>query len=102
MFSFDEILAARPAWRWQDEMLTILRPKPNVAYELHGWGPRQFSPALKSAIEGRMQDRIMWGCDFPVLRYGKVISDWESEGYSEAVLRKVLSDNAKRHFGVAS
>jgi len=39
---------------------------------------------------------------FPVLRYGKVISDWESEGYSEAVLRKVLSDNAKRHFGVAN
>ena len=102
MFSFDEILAARPAWPRQDEMLAILRHKPNVAYELHGWGPRQFSPALKSAIEGRMQDRIMWGCDFPVLRYGKVISDWESEGYSEAVLRKVLSDNAKRHFGVAN
>ena len=68
MFSFDEILAARPAWPRQDEMLAILRHKPNVPYELHGGGPRQFSPALKSAIEGRMQDRIMWGCDFPVLR----------------------------------
>lgn len=97
-----KILAARPAWPWQDEMLAILRHKPNVAYELHGWGPRQFSPALKNAIQGRMQDRIMWGCDFPVLRYGKVISDWESEGYSEEVLRKVLSDNAKSYFGVAS
>lgn len=102
MFSFDEILAARPAWPRQDEMLAILRHKPNVAYEPHGWRPRQFSPALKSAIEGRMQDRIMWGCDFPVLRYEKVIGDWESEGYSETVLRKVLSDNAKRYFGVAS
>ena len=97
-----KILAARPAWPWQDEMLAILRHKPNVFYELHGWGPRQFTPALKSAIRGRMQDRIMWGCDFPVLRYEKVVSDWVSEGYPETVLRKVLSENAKAYFGMTA
>ncbi|MEA2946723.1 MAG: uncharacterized protein QOI40_2053, partial [Alphaproteobacteria bacterium] len=47
------ILAARPAYPWQDEMLAVLTHKPNVAYELHGWGPRQYSPALKKAISGR-------------------------------------------------
>ncbi len=93
------ILAARPAYPWQDEMLAVLTHKPNVAYELHGWGPRQFSPALKKAIAGRIQDRIMFGCDFPVLRYEKVISDWRSEGYTEEVLRKVLHDNAEAYFG---
>ena len=41
----------------------------------------------------------MWGCDFPVLRYEKVIEDWESEGYSEDVLRKVLAENAAAYFG---
>jgi uncharacterized protein len=95
------ILAARPAWPWQDEMLAILRHKPNVSYELHGWGPRQFTPSLKAAIKGRLQDRVMWGCDFPVLRYEKLIQDWESEGYSDSVLRKVLSENAKKYFGAS-
>ena len=93
-----KVLAARPAYPWQDDMLAILAHKPNVSYELHGWGPRQFSPALKKAIGGRLQDRIMFGCDFPVLRYEKVIEDWRSEGYSEEVLRKVLRDNAVAYF----
>lgn len=96
------ILAARPAWPWQDEMLAVLTHKPNVAYELHGWGPRQFTPALKQAIAGRLQDRVMFGCDFPVLRYEKLIADWMSEGYTEVVLRKVFYENAERYFSVSS
>jgi uncharacterized protein len=93
-----KVLAARPAYPWQDDILAILTHKPNVSYELHGWGPRQFSPALKKAIAGRLQDRVMFGCDFPVLRFEKVIEDWRSEGYTEQVLRKVLHDNAEAYF----
>jgi predicted TIM-barrel fold metal-dependent hydrolase len=40
----------------------------------------------------------MFGCDFPVLRYEKVIQDWTAEGYSEAVLEKILCSNAQRYF----
>ena len=95
-----KVLAARPAYPWQDEMIAILTHKPNVSYELHGWGPKQFSPSLKKAITGRLQDRIMFGCDFPVLRYEKVIADWTSEGYPQAVLDKVLFATAERYFAV--
>ena len=95
-----KILAARPAWPWQDDMLAILLHKPNVTYELHGWGPRRFTPALKKAISRELQDRVMFGCDFPVLRYEKVIEDWRSEGYSEDILQKVLCTNAERYFGL--
>ena len=45
-----------------------------------------------------MQDRVMFGCDFPVLRYEKVIEDWMSEGYSEEVVNKVLFQNAENYF----
>jgi uncharacterized protein len=93
-----KILAARPAYPWQDDMLAILTHKPNVTYELHGWGPRQYSPSLKKAIAGRLQDRVMFGCDFPVLRYEKVIEDWQSEGYSAELLQKVLYRNAEAYF----
>ena len=81
-------------------MLAIMTHKPNVSYELHGWGPKQFSSSLKKAIGGRMQDRIMFGCDFPVLRYEKVCSTGESEGYPQDVLDKVLFANAERYFAV--
>lgn len=92
------ILAARPGYPWQDEMIAILLHKPNVSYELHGWGPKQYAPALKKEIARRLQDRIMFGCDFPVLRYEKVLNDWRSEGYAEEVLEKVLHRNAEAYF----
>ena len=93
-----KILAARPAWPWQEEMIAIMIHKPNVSYELHGWGPKQFTPALKKEIGRRMQDRVMFGCDFPMLRYEKVVADWSAEGYSDAVLEKVLHKNAEAYF----
>jgi hypothetical protein len=93
------VLAARPAYPWQDEMIAILLHKSNVSYELHGWGPRQFSPALKKDIGRRLQDRVMFGLDFPALRFEKVLEDWRTEGYSEEVLQKVLHDNAAAYFG---
>ena len=96
-----KILAARPAWPWQDEMIAILLHKANVNYELHGWGPKQFTPALKKEIRGRLQDRVMFGCDFPVLRYEKVIADWQAEGYPPDVLEKVLRQNAERYFAAS-
>ena len=93
-----KILAARPATPWQDEMISVLLHKPNVMYELHGWGPRQFDAVLKKAISGRLQNRIMFGCDFPVLRYEKLVQDWITEGYSSSVLEKILYRNAERYF----
>jgi predicted TIM-barrel fold metal-dependent hydrolase len=93
-----KILAARPAWPWQDEMIAVMLHKPNVHYELHGWGPKQFTPNLKKEIARRFQDRVMFGCDFPVLRYEKVIADWVAEGYGDEVLEKVLYKNAERYF----
>jgi len=97
-----KILAARPAYPWQDDMIAILIHKPNVSYELHGWGPKQFAPALKKEIGRRLQDRVMFGCDFPVLGYEKVIADWKAEGYTEEVLEKVLHRNAEAYFPGAS
>lgn len=96
------VLAARPAYPWQDEMIAVLLHKSNVSYELHGWGPRHFQPSLKKEVGRRLQDRVMFGCDFPMLKFEKVIADWQAEGYSAAVLQKVLHDNAARYFGAQS
>jgi len=93
-----KILAARPAYPWQDEMIAILLHKGNVHYELHGWSPKTFSPSLKREIGGRLQDRIMFGSDYPVLKYEMLKQRWQELGYSEEVLRKVFHQNAEAYF----
>lgn len=93
-----KILAARPAYPWQDEMIAVLLHKGNVHYELHGWSPKAFSPALKREIGGRLQDRIMFGCDYPVLKYEMMVDRWRGLGLSEEVLQKVFYKNAERYF----
>ena len=40
----------------------------------------------------------MFGCDFPVLKYEKVITDWKEEGYTDEVLEKVFRTNAEAYF----
>jgi uncharacterized protein len=93
-----KILAGRPAYPWQDEMIAILLHKGNVHYELHGWSPKTYSPALKREIGGRLQDRIMFGCDYPVLKYEMMVERWRGLGYSEEVLEKVFYRNAEAYF----
>lgn len=92
------ILAARPAYPWQDDMIAVLLHKGNVHYELHGWSPKHLSDALKREIGTRMQDRVMFGCDFPVLKLEMMLDRWRGLGYSQEVLEKVLHRNAEAYF----
>ena len=97
------ILAARPAFPWQEEMIAILLHKANVHYELHGWSPKTLPPALVREIGGRLQDRIMFGCDYPVLKFEMMIDRWQGLGLPDAVLEKVFHRNAEAYFpGAAS
>ena len=45
-----------------------------------------------------MQDRIMFGCDYPVLHFEMMIDRWRSLGFSERVLAKVFHENAEAYF----
>jgi len=89
------LVASRPAWPWQTEMIAILLHKTSVWYELHGWSPRYFAPDLKQEIGRRLQDRVMFGADYPLLSYERLLQDWHGEGYGDAVLDKVLGKNAE-------
>lgn len=89
------IIAGRPAWPWQTDMIAVLLHKPNVWYELHGWSPKYFGPELKAEISRRLKDRVMFGADYPLFKYERLVADWRAEGYSEDVLEKVFYRNAE-------
>src|SRR5271169_2627390 len=58
------IIAARPAWPWQSEMIAVLLHKPNVWYELHGWSPKYFTDELKRELPRRLAERVMFAADY--------------------------------------
>ena len=89
------IIAGRPAWPWQSEMIAILLHKANVWYELHGWSPRYLTDELKREIPRRLADRVLFGADYPLLSYDRLRADWRELGYSEQVLERIFRVNAK-------
>jgi hypothetical protein len=90
------IIAGRPAWPWQAEMIAILLHKPNVWYELHGWSPRYHTAELKHDIPRRLKSRVMFGADYPLISYERLVREWRAEEYSEDVLEAVFRGNALR------
>ena len=92
------IITGRPAWPWQDEMISILLHKPNVFSELHGWSPKYLTDSLKREIPRRLKHRIMFGADYPLFTYERLVADWRALGYDEDVLNGVFYDNAAKLF----
>lgn len=96
------IIAGRPAWPWQDEMIAVLLHKPNVWNELHGWSPKYFTDALKYDIPRRLKNRVMFGADYPLFTYERLMNDWKALGYDDDVMTRVTTGNASRLFGISA
>jgi predicted TIM-barrel fold metal-dependent hydrolase len=92
------IVAARPGWPWQAETIAVLMHKRNIWYELHGWSPKYHTADLKHDIPRRLKDRVMFGGDYPLFTYERLVKEWRAEGYSEEVLDKLFLRNAERFF----
>jgi uncharacterized protein len=90
------IVAARPGWPWQTETNAVIIHKANVWYELHGWSPKYFSADLCHEIPRRLSERVMFGADYPLLTYERLVRDWRALNFSEDVLEKVFFRNAER------
>ena len=91
-----QIVAARPGWPWQAETIAVLLHKRNIWYEVHGWSPKYFTPDLKHEIPRRLRERVMFGADYPLFTYERLMRDWRSEGYAAEVLEDVFVNNAER------
>ncbi len=90
------IIMAHPSFPWQEEQLAMLVHKPNVYMDLSGWSPKYFSPLLVQYAKTLVQDKVMFGSDYPVISPERWLSDFDGLGFEDAVRRKVLIENAKR------
>jgi hypothetical protein len=74
--------------------------KGNVYWELSGWAPRYFPPALRTDIRGRLREKIMFGSDHPSLPYERILREWDELGYDQSVMDLVFHANAERVLGL--
>jgi uncharacterized protein len=95
-----KILMAHPGWPWVDETTAVALHKGNVYWEMSGWAPKYFPASLKVDMRARLQDRIMFGSDYPSLPYARILREWQELGYPDAVMEKIFHGNAERVLGL--
>ena len=95
-----KIVMAHPGWPWVEETTAVALHKGNVYWEMSGWAPKHFPGNLKVDMRGRLQDKIMFGSDYPSMPYARILTEWRELGYKDEVMEKILHKNAERILGL--
>ena len=61
-------------------MIAVMIHKPNVWIELHGWSPKYLTESFKQRDPRRLKDRVMFGADYPLFTYERLVADWRGRG----------------------
>jgi len=96
------IVMAHPSVPWQDEAISIATHKTNTWIDLSGWSPRYFPEALVRAANGRLQDRVLFGSDHPLIDPERWLRDFAALPMKDTVRPKILRENALGLLGLVS
>jgi uncharacterized protein len=94
------LISAHPGWPWQDEQVAMARHKGNVSIDLSGWAPKYFPPQLVPYARTILQDRVLFGSDWPVITPERWLEEFDRLGFEPEVRNKILVGNASALFGV--
>ena len=95
-----KILAAHPGWPWVDETIGVVTHKRNIFVDTSGYLAEQLPELFQKAIGSRLQDKALFGTDFPYVDLAKALASFDKMGFKESVKEKLLIGNAKRLFGL--
>jgi uncharacterized protein len=90
------IILAHPSFPWQDEALAVATHKPNVYIDLSGWSPKYFPPQLVRYADSLLQDKVLFGTDYPLITPDRWLADFARLDLKPQVRPKILKENAVR------
>ena len=90
------IICAHPSWPWQSESLAIARHKQNVYIDISGWSPKYFPAELVQQMNSVLQDKVLFGSDWPVMSVERWMKDFDELDLKPEVRQKVLLTNAAK------
>jgi predicted TIM-barrel fold metal-dependent hydrolase len=89
------IISAHPGWPWTSEQLAMLRHKANVYMDLSGVAPKYWPAEIMQQVK-LIQDKLLFGTDWPVLTPERWLEEFEAYGVPIEIRSKILLGNARR------
>jgi predicted TIM-barrel fold metal-dependent hydrolase len=89
-------VAAHFGWPWFQECLAIALHKSNVWIELSGWAPRYLPPEVVREAGKRLNDRTVFGSDYPFIDLDRWFREFDDLGYRDDAREAILTGNASR------
>ncbi len=97
------VIMAHFGWPWYDVTTAVAMRNPNVFIDVSGWKPRYLPQGILPYLNGILQDRFLFGTDYPMIRHEAWMKDYElnlkpklKPGVSDKLLklnaRKLLAD----------
>jgi uncharacterized protein len=93
-----KIVAAHPGWPWEQELIAVLTHKKNVYGDMSGYLAEQLPEIFLKAIGGRLQDKALFGTDFPYVDLEKALTSFDKINFKSSAKEKILYSNAQMLF----
>jgi uncharacterized protein len=84
------IIGAHPSWPWHEEMLAAMQHKSNIYNDLSGWLPKRIPETLLREAATRLQDRFLFGSDYPFITPQRWLKDFDPLTYFTPKVREKL------------
>jgi len=98
-----KVIMAHFGWPWPDVAIAIALRNPNVFIDVSGWKPKYIPQTVLPYLNGTLQDRFLFGTDYPMLRQREWLDDFNTNlapKLKPGIGDKLLSGNAKRLLAV--
>lgn len=95
-----KIVAAHPGWPWEQELIGVVTHKKNLYVDTSGYLAEQLPEIFLRAIAGRLQDKALFGTDFPYVDLEVALNSFDKMNFKDSVKNKILIDNAKTLFNL--
>ncbi len=94
------VILAHPSVPWAASSISIATHKANVYIDLSGWSPKYFPADLVRAANSYLQDKVLFGTDYPLLTPERWLKDFDALDFKPGAKAKILKANAVKVLGL--
>jgi predicted TIM-barrel fold metal-dependent hydrolase len=94
------VILAHPSVPWAASSISIATHKANVYIDLSGWSPKYFPADLVRAANSYLQDKVLFGTDYPLLTPERWLRDFDTLDLKPDAKAKILKTNAVKVLGL--
>jgi predicted TIM-barrel fold metal-dependent hydrolase len=94
-----KVVMAHFGWPWSDVTMALALRNPNIFIDVSGWRPKYIPSNVLPYLNGILQDRFLFGTDYPMLRHKEWMDDFEANlkpKLKAGVAEKLLDSNARK------